>query len=100
MSQRSHRWWKTALPLRPRAQKWNGRRLWLEAMEQRVVPSTDMLLAAGLGTPPYLADLTGDATPPGNSPLDSVILNSSGYILFRSGLAGTENQFASPEVVN
>jgi hypothetical protein len=43
---------------------------------------------------PYLQDLTGDGIP------DELILNSSGDLLFRQGLAGSSNEFAPPLVVN
>jgi len=56
-------------------------------------PSTP-LNGVGLRNTPYLADLDGDGTP------DSVILDGAGNILFRKGLAGTVDQFASPVILN
>jgi WD40 repeat protein len=43
---------------------------------------------------PYLRDFDGDGTP------DSLILDGSGHLLFRRGLAGAGNRFAPPVVIN
>jgi hypothetical protein len=43
---------------------------------------------------PYLQDLTGDGIP------DTLILDSSGDILFRQGLTGSANEFAPPVTMN
>jgi hypothetical protein len=43
---------------------------------------------------PFLQDLNGDGIP------DSVILNSSGALLFRQGLPGAPNRFAPPVAIN
>ncbi len=43
---------------------------------------------------PFLQDLTGDSVP------DELILDGSGELLFRQGLAGQADQFAPPVVIN
>ena len=43
---------------------------------------------------PFLQDLTGNSVP------DELILDGSGELLFREGLAGQAGQFASPIVIN
>jgi FG-GAP-like repeat len=50
--------------------------------------------AVGMTNTPFLVDLTG------NGILDSVILDSSGDILFRAGLEGTSDSFAPPVILN
>src|SRR5262249_21473634 len=46
--------------------------------------------AVGLRNTPYLADLNGDGIP------DSVVLDTSGHVLFRQGLPGPDSPFAPP----
>ena len=48
----------------------------------------------GLSDTPFLADFNGDGIP------DSVVLDRSGNILFRKGLAGATNAFAPPVILN
>ena len=48
----------------------------------------------GLSDTPFLADLDGDGIP------DSIVLDRSGNILFRKGLAGATNAFAPPVILN
>ena len=48
----------------------------------------------GLRDTPFLADLNGDGIP------DSIVLDRSGNILFRKGLAGASNSFAPPVILN
>ncbi len=55
--------------------------------------SASSAVAVGMTNTPFLADLTG------NGILDSVVLDRSGNILFRAGLAGG-NSFAPPVILN
>jgi hypothetical protein len=48
----------------------------------------------GLRDTPFLADVNGDGIP------DSVVLDRSGNILLRKGLAGATNAFAPPVILN
>ena len=48
----------------------------------------------GLSDTPFLADLNGDGIP------DSIVLDRSGNILFRKGLAGATSAFAPPVILN
>jgi len=48
----------------------------------------------GISDTPFLADLNGDGIP------DSIVLDRSGDILFREGLAGATNAFAPPLILN
>jgi hypothetical protein len=48
----------------------------------------------GLRDTPFLVNLTG------SGPLDSVVLDRSGNILYRKGLVGSNNAFAPPVILN
>ena len=48
----------------------------------------------GLSDTPFLADFNGDAVP------DTVVLDRSGNILYRAGLAGAADTFAPPVILN
>ncbi len=56
-------------------------------------------VGAGLSNTPLLVDLNGDYAA-GRPILDSVIVDNAGDILFRQGVAGSDDQFDPPVILN